>query len=68
MKKQVMVYSKLDCTECGTSLNVPRKRSKRREQGHIKDMWCPMCKKETKFIENKKDKSYEFWENFQNQY
>lgn len=43
------------CTECGTLFPIPRNRGNRRENGHIKDIWCPHCKKITKFKEHKKN-------------
>lgn len=68
MKKQVMVYSKLKCEECNNTLQIPRKRSKRREEGHIKHMYCPKCKCTTEFKETYKDSSYNFWEQWQEQF
>lgn len=68
MKKQVMVYSKLECQECGSNLNIPRKRAKKRSEGHIKHMYCPTCKLTTGFIETNKDKSYDFWEQWHKQF
>lgn len=39
------------CSECGNSFPLPRQKSWRREKGHIKDLWCPFCKKKVKTIE-----------------
>lgn len=39
------------CPECGNSFPLPRAKSMRRERGHIKDLWCPFCKKKVKTIE-----------------
>jgi len=39
------------CPECEKLFPLPRPRSKRREKGHVKDLWCPFCKKEVKTIE-----------------
>lgn len=41
------------CMECGMVIPLPRKHGKRRERGHIKDIYCPGCKKETKFRERR---------------
>lgn len=31
------------CPQCGKKFPIPRKASKYREKGHIKDVWCPFC-------------------------
>ena len=36
------------CPECGFEFPIPRER--RREKGHIKDLWCPICKVEQKMV------------------
>lgn len=41
----------LKCSECGGKFPVIRQRGRKRGIGHIKDLWCPYCKKETKFVE-----------------
>ena len=50
MKRQAMTYSKLNCKECGSVFTVPRKRSRKREEGHIKDLYCVKCGKVTKHV------------------
>ena len=40
MKRQKMFYSNLICKECGNVFKVPRKRANKREEGHIKDIYC----------------------------
>ena len=53
MKKRTDIYiSELRCEECGELFPIPRMMHKRREEGHIKDLWCYRCKKITKFKEN----------------
>ena len=53
MRKRKDIYiSYLRCGECGAVFPIPRKKGARREQGHIKDLWCFRCKKITKFLEN----------------
>ena len=42
----------LTCSECGNKFPIPRKFGAFREKGHIKDIWCPYCKKIQKFEEN----------------
>jgi Fe2+ or Zn2+ uptake regulation protein len=59
MRKRNDIYiSKLVCTECGEMFPIPRRHSKRREKGHIKDIWCFKCNKITKFKENTENDSY----------
>jgi len=36
------------CPECGLKFPIPRQ--KRREKGHIKDLWCVNCRKVQKFV------------------
>ena len=33
------------CPECGSLFPLPRAKSMRREKNHIKDLWCPHCRK-----------------------
>jgi len=37
-----------ECPVCGFRFPIPRKKC--REKGHIKDLWCPMCKEERKMV------------------
>ena len=53
-KRSCMVSSSLKCRECGGTFPIMRQRGHMREKGHIKDMWCPYCKKEVKFVERGK--------------
>lgn len=39
------------CPECSTEMPIPRWHGHRREKGHIKDLYCPVCKTERKFKE-----------------
>lgn len=39
------------CPECGSKMFVPRKLSRKRERGHVKDIYCPFCKKVVKMLE-----------------
>lgn len=47
------VSTTLQCTECGKFVDIFRKENKQRPLGHIKDMYCPYCQKDTKFVELK---------------
>lgn len=51
MKKRPYIMSNFLCSECDLHLQIPRPKNKQRKVGHVKDMYCPVCKKETKFIE-----------------
>ena len=39
------------CGECGMVMPLPRKHCYQREKGHIKDIYCPVCKDVKKFQE-----------------
>lgn len=52
MKRTKVVISYLKCSVCGYVASVPRKIGKQRENNHIKDMYCPFCKKVEKFKED----------------
>lgn len=41
------------CPECSCNFPIPRKKNQYREKGHIKDIWCPFCKKINKFVEHR---------------
>lgn len=43
--------SDMYCVKCGGHMTVPRPRRKAREKSHLKDMYCPYCKMESKFLE-----------------
>lgn len=51
MKKQVTTISYFVCPECGLEMPLSRVKCLRREKGHIKDLYCPTCKKVQKFKE-----------------
>ena len=40
------------CPKCGLQMTVPRKKSRQREKGHIKDLYCARCDEIVKMIEN----------------
>ena len=44
-------YSTLICPKCGLKMTIPRPRSQKRKEGHIKTMYCAMCKDTRDFIE-----------------
>lgn len=43
--------SYLRCSICDGVMPIPRKNISKREDGHLKDMWCPFCKDVTTFVE-----------------
>ena len=46
-------YTDLMCPECGNIQVIFRYYRGHKQALHIKDMWCPICQKEVKFIELK---------------
>lgn len=53
MRVNEYTISDFICPECGRSFPLPRQKSKRREKGHIKDLYCPFCKKYVKTFEER---------------
>lgn len=51
MRKGSFGLSNLVCLECGNIFTIPRKKEKLRGNGHIKDLWCPICKSVNKHYE-----------------
>lgn len=51
MKKGSFDLSNLVCLECGNIFTIPRRKTKHRCNGHIKDLWCPVCKRVNKHYE-----------------
>lgn len=41
----------LICGVCGYVQSIQRMKSRKHKELHIKDLYCPMCKETTKFIE-----------------
>jgi lysyl-tRNA synthetase class I len=50
MSRKKFWMSELVCTRCGRSMDIPRTRQ--REYGHIKTMYCYGCGEDSDFIEN----------------
>lgn len=44
MKQGKYAISDMVCPGCGKSFPIPRKKDRKRENGHIKDIYCPFCK------------------------
>lgn len=51
MKHTTFEMSILRCSNCGKTVMIPRQFGRKRAKGHIKDMWCPYCETESKFVE-----------------
>lgn len=47
------VISQFKCPDCGNIIPIPRRKSRQRPKGHIKDLYCPWCNKVQKTIEYK---------------
>lgn len=45
------VISNFICPCCGGSFPLPRMKGQTRNKGHVKDLWCPNCKKIVKTTE-----------------
>ena len=58
MKKGRFVATDLACLECGNVFTISRRENRLRSSGHIKDLWCPNCKKDRKFYELKDADTY----------
>lgn len=43
-RKKYFTISRFICLNCGTIIPLPRLKSEQRELGHIKTMYCPICK------------------------
>lgn len=51
MRANKFTISNFQCVECGNMFPLPRPKAKSREKGHIKDLWCPCCRKKVKTME-----------------
>ena len=51
MKRKNYVQSIFVCKECGMNIPLPRIHGRQREKNHVKDIYCPRCKKVSKFKE-----------------
>ena len=38
------------CPKCGLKMYVPRKKGRRRPQGHVKHMYCIRCRAKVGFV------------------
>ena len=47
-KRKVHITSYFVCQECNNEMYLPRVPGEMRKRGHIKDIYCPYCKKTTK--------------------
>ena len=58
MRRKRYVTSEFHCPECEFVMPLPRNCGRQREKGHIKNIWCPQCKKEMRFKEIRYIESY----------
>lgn len=58
MKRKNYVISYFICKKCENLFPLPRLKNHQRENGHVKDIWCPYCKQESKFLEIKDKQIY----------
>lgn len=47
------MISQLSCLVCEKNFPIPREYSNLRKDGHIKDIYCPTCKRMSKFVEHR---------------
>lgn len=45
-------YSTLICPVCGLRMTIPREARRKRKEGHIKTMFCGICRTDRNFVEN----------------
>lgn len=50
-----VVLSNLQCPSCLNVVQIPRPKGLRREDNHVKHMWCFKCKEETGHIEQRQE-------------
>lgn len=43
MRKQATEIVLYRCPHCHLTFPIPRKTARKRESGHNKDIWCPVC-------------------------
>lgn len=54
-----ITISEMYCTECGNKgIDIPRKRGREKEAGHLKSLYCLNCKKKTNHVEIRPFGSY----------
>lgn len=51
MRRKALTQSICICPECGNEFPIQRLKSKPRNKGHLKKLWCPVCKKEQNMTE-----------------
>lgn len=53
-----IISTYLICLMCGEITTIQRVKNKQKQKNHIKDMYCPICKKDSKYIELKDKNIY----------
>ena len=57
-RRKYKVTSLFVCPDCGTEIPLPRLHCAQRKKGHIKDLYCPVCKDIKEFREYKYKEFY----------
>ena len=52
-----MNISRFQCPDCENVIPIPRVKTRVRENGHIKDLFCPWCNKVQKTVEYKNNQA-----------
>lgn len=53
MSKRQSYPTLIKCTSCGNPQQIWRRAGRQKKYGHIKDIYCPYCKKDVKGVEIK---------------
>ena len=54
-----LIINNFYCVKCGFRMQLPRQKCKKRETGHLKQLYCCHCKEEVNFVECN-DTSYSY--------
>lgn len=60
--KPLFKSCELRCPKCKNKQSINRRRCLLKKAGHIKTLWCPICKKRTKHIELADNEDFKFEE------
>ena len=45
--------AQLECPKCGNVAHIWRRAAKLKPKGHVKHMWCPVCREVTGHVERR---------------
>lgn len=61
MRNRKINISDFYCTQCGhKTLPIPRKDGQGRELGHLKNLYCPFCRKKQNCVEIRQNGKYTY--------